>query len=104
MKKIMMATLAAMTAFTALPAATAQAQGISVQIGGGDRYDRGFGRDRCRIERVRTVRPGGRVVIREERVCRPNRYVRRRDDCRVREVRTVRPNGRVVIRQERICR
>jgi hypothetical protein len=52
----------------------------------------------CRVRRVRTVRPGGRVVTRMVRTCTPDRR------CRNVRTRTVRPNGSVVIRTVRRCR
>lgn len=53
----------------------------------------------CRVVRTRIVRPGGRVVYRTRRVCRPAMGPR----CRVVKQRIVRPNGRVVVRTIRRC-
>lgn len=53
----------------------------------------------CRVVRTRIVRPGGRVVFRTRRVCRPSMGPR----CRVVKQRIVRPNGRVVVRTVRRC-
>ncbi len=55
---------------------------------------------RCTIRRVRTIRPNGRVVVREIRDCRPARVQR----CRVERQRVIRPNGRVINRTVRVCR
>ena len=65
---------------------------------------------RCTIRRVRTIRPNGRVVVREIRDCRPrarvDRFERggRVERCRVERQRVVRPNGRVINRTVRVCR
>ncbi|MGD9924272.1 MAG: hypothetical protein AB7V13_22950 [Pseudorhodoplanes sp.] len=53
----------------------------------------------CRVVRTRVVRPGGRVVFRTRRVCRPSIGPR----CRMFKQRIVRPNGRVVVRTVRRC-
>lgn len=53
----------------------------------------------CRVVRTRVVRPGGRVIYRTRRVCRPAMGPR----CRVVKQRTVRPNGTVVVRTVRRC-
>ena len=68
----------------------------------------------CTVRRMRTVRPGGRVIYRTVRTCTPDRRgpgwrgsgwrgpgFR---DCRNVRTRTVRPNGQVVIRNVRRCR
>ena len=52
----------------------------------------------CTVRRVRTVRPGGRVIVRSVRTCTPEPV------CRNVQTRTVRPNGTVVIRTVRRCR
>jgi hypothetical protein len=62
---------------------------------------------RCTVRRVRTVRPNGRVVVREIRDCGPRARVERRDRferCRVERRRVVRPDGRVINRTVRVCR
>jgi hypothetical protein len=57
----------------------------------------------CVTQRVRTVRPNGRVVYRTERRCgvRPARFG---DHCRMVRERVYRPNGTVVVRNVRRCR
>jgi len=52
----------------------------------------------CRVRRVRTVRPNGRVVVRTVRTCSPV------ERCRVVRERIHRPNGNIVIRTVRRCR
>ena len=56
----------------------------------------------CRVVRERVVRPGGRVIYRTKRVCRPDVTVGGRG-CVVRRERIVRPNGSVVYRSVRRC-
>ncbi len=55
---------------------------------------------RCVVRRERIRRPGGGVVVRTVRDCRPARV----DRCRVERQRVVRPNGRVIVRTVRTCR
>ena len=66
----------------------------------------------CTVRRVRTVRPGGSVVVRTVRSCTPDRppvviqpfpVVRPFPACRNVQTRTVRPNGTVVVRTVRRC-
>jgi hypothetical protein len=66
----------------------------------------------CTVRQVRTVRPGGNVVVRTVRSCTPDRppvqqfivrTVRPSADCRTVRTRTVRPGGAVVVRSVRRC-
>jgi hypothetical protein len=56
----------------------------------------------CRFVRERVVRPGGRVIYRQKRVCTPGVTVGG-PGCVVRRERIVRPNGSVVFRSVRRC-
>ncbi len=58
----------------------------------------------CSTQRVRTVRPNGRVVYRTVRRCTPPVVERRRNRCRIVQERVYRPNGSVVVRNVRRCR
>jgi hypothetical protein len=74
------------------PALTAQAPSLMEDVA-------------CRTVRERIVRPGGRVIFRTKRVCRPG-FGRTFGGgrCRMVRERVVRPNGSVVYRSVRRCR
>lgn len=57
----------------------------------------------CRVRRVRTVRPNGRVIYKTVRTCTPGYQDRSWRDCRNIRKRVVRPNGRVVYKNIRRC-
>ena len=57
----------------------------------------------CVTERVRTVRPNGRVVYRTVRRCGVPGWSRRVERCRTVQERVYRPNGNLVVRNIRRC-
>ena len=58
----------------------------------------------CVTERIRTVRPNGRVVFRTVRRCGVPAWGRGVERCRTVQERVYRPNGNVVVRNVRRCR
>lgn len=58
----------------------------------------------CVTQRVRTVRPNGRVIYRTVRRCGVPAWERRGTRCRIVRERVYRPNGNVVVRDVRRCR
>jgi hypothetical protein len=58
----------------------------------------------CVTERIRTIRPNGRVVYRTVRRCGVPGWSRRVERCRTVQERIYRPNGNVVVRNIRRCR
>lgn len=58
----------------------------------------------CVTERVRTVRPNGRVIYRTVRRCGVPAWHHGMERCRTVQERVYRPNGNVVVRNIRRCR
>lgn len=101
MNRLMIGLAAAFLGFAALPGGEAKAIGVPQQIEGSSLVEQA----QCRVERIRTVRPNGRVVYRTVRRCSPRVYRGPRyERCRTIRERVVRPNGSVVYRTIRRCR
>jgi hypothetical protein len=94
--KAILASLALAIALLAAPATASTAPGSALDVV----PEAAWAQARCTARQVRTSRPGGGVVVRTVRDCRPARVER----CRVERRRAIRPSGRVVVRTVRTCR